>query len=262
MTSELALEMYDEILTSSGPGPTLDTFASASWACLRCLKWEKALALVAELEGSGLLDKGNELVVDLRTHCIAIATCRRCLKWDEAKLVYKKLQQIVAREKFYRGKIDISSVSSLGKGSLAALGLLQHMQEEGLVPDGSSYTTCISACDLEGSFDRAVFLWEKMDSISNSYTPGASATTEEENPRAVLSSVIQAVQNASLLWLGDFFYEEGYRRGIFDHWSAKHKGLVDLHNLTISTAKAAVRHAYLDILGRPGKYLYYWLPLP
>lgn len=52
--------------------------------------------------------------------------------------------------------------------------------------------------------------------------------------------------------MADQVYESGYDLGLYTHWSGTSLNEIDLHNFTLPVARAAVRHFFNDVLGRPG----------
>ena len=172
----------------------------------------------------------------------------------------------------------------------SSLALLRRMREEGLQPDIQTFSSCISACEAAGQWQRALTILQSMidnsggkeseflnlfcfnAAISSCEKGGAWVEALEIYERMIsygglltpnfvtLSSLVLALANAGQKELAESKYIEGVKMKIVNPWRMTIDSMgrsvkaMDLHKFNSALASSAVR-SYLDSLLVKGRHL-------
>lgn len=170
----------------------------------------------------------------------------------------------------------------------ASLALLRRMREEGLQPDIQTFSSCISACEAAGQWQRALTTLQSMidtpgkdeteflnlfcfnAAISSCEKGGAWVEALEIYERMIsyggllkpnfvtLSSLVLALANAGQKELAESKYMEGVKMKIVNPWRKTKDSLgrpvrgMDLHKFNSALASCAVK-SFLDSMLKRGK---------
>ena len=171
----------------------------------------------------------------------------------------------------------------------ASLALLRRMREEGLQPDIQTFSSCISACEAAGQWQRALTILQSMidtspgkdnteflnlfcfnAAISSCEKGGAWVEALEIYERMIsyggllkpnfvtLSSLVLALANAGQKELAESKYKEGVKMKIVNPWrktkdsTGRSVRAMDLHKFNSALARSAVK-SFLDSILKRGK---------
>ena len=308
------LHSSDITSTAIGPGEMdQGALTNAMIACARADRWEEGLNLL-QLYGVKTPRKTNSIsVVALNA---IMAACGRKGRPDVAFSVLNDMERygIKPDERSYRSVVVACNqaehqkrrllASSSGKDKIgnedeaeptfqwweASVALLRRMREDGLQPDIQTFSSCISACEAAGQWQRALAILQSMiDSnpegneakflnlfcfnaaISSCEKGGAWVEALEVYERMIsyggplqpnfvtLSSLVLALANAGQKELADSKYLEGLTKlRIVKPWRTTRDSngdaikAKDLHKFNAAMACSAVR-GFLDPLLKRGE---------
>lgn len=133
---------------------------------MEACEWHQALKLLQEMEGKGI---GPSEVA----YSITIKACGAEGQWRRALDLLEMMRSKKLSINLYVYNAAITAVSkaakqlsksgdSDGKMWMEVIALLHHMQQDGIEPDGFSFSSAISCCGSEGRWKEALVLIEAM----------------------------------------------------------------------------------------------------
>lgn len=193
-----ALRILDQAHRQPGVSPDVYTYTNAIRACAKGHQRSRALALLQVMKDKGLpLDvysytaaieacdwKGAlQLMEEMKekgiepsevTYSVAMKACGQSGKWRIALellgsmrskgipinvYVYNAAITAISKSAKQRGKHSFEHTGDL---SVEVKKLMQEMKNDGIVPDGFTYTTAISCAGQEGRWEEALDFFEQM----------------------------------------------------------------------------------------------------
>jgi pentatricopeptide repeat protein len=161
----------------------LDTYCytAAIEACANAGMWKKALELLGEMEKEGIAP--SEV-----TYSVTITACGNGGEWHKALELVEIMREKSMPINLYVYNAAITAVSKAAKqlsktgqcdGQLwkEAMSLLDHMRNDGIEPDGFSFSSAISCCGSEGRWEEALQLLDLMQNGGPKTRPNKIAYT-------------------------------------------------------------------------------------
>jgi pentatricopeptide repeat domain-containing protein 1 len=186
-------------------GLPLDSYCYT--AAIEACVWQQALKLLNEMEEKGI--EPSEV-----TYSITIKACGAGGQWRKALDLLESMRSKKLPINLYVYNAAITAVSKAAKqlsksgysdGQLwmEVIALLGHMRQDGIEPDGFSFSSAISCCGSEGRWEEALDLIEVMTKGGPKTRPNKICYT------AAISSCGRAGQVDHALRLFDQMKEQG-----------------------------------------------------
>jgi pentatricopeptide repeat domain-containing protein 1 len=191
---EKALTLF-QVVKDKKLNPDAYTYAAAIEACAKAKMWEKALGLVQEMESRGV--NPTEFI-----YSITIQACGAAGQWQKAVELLETMQNKNIPINLYVYNAAITALAKaakkISKGGenhsesgdefssiegeqpafwKRARTLLEQMREDGIEPDGFSYSSAISCCAAEGRWKEALDWIEIMQNSGPRARPNKIAYT-------------------------------------------------------------------------------------
>lgn len=186
-----ALELLDE-MEKNGVTPNAITYSVAITACGNGGQWEKALCLLDKMKGKGLQ-------INLITYNSAITALSKASRRGARKSTKEHAPQRFSVLSDKAEVLDIDEQQLWTK----ALDLLERIKQDGLEPDGFSYSAAISCCGAGGRWKEALALIRTMQSGGPKTRPNKIAYT------AAISACGRSGKHAEALRLFTDMKEQG-----------------------------------------------------
>jgi pentatricopeptide repeat protein len=161
----------------------LDAYAytAAIEACAKASMSRKALELLGEMEGIGIAPSGV-------TYSVAITACGNGGEWEKALGLLDTMRQKNLKINLITYNAAITAISKAAKKTAKNRGqsgklhrtvmrMLDQMREDGIEPDGFSFSAAISCCGSEGHWKEALELMDIMQKGGPRTTPNKIAYT-------------------------------------------------------------------------------------
>mmetsp|Transcript_22893 Transcript_22893/g.72018 ORF Transcript_22893/g.72018 Transcript_22893/m.72018 type:complete len:369 (-) Transcript_22893:77-1183(-) len=249
-------------------------------ACEKGQRWMEALALMCGMRDgnsrSAQPEDGRALEPDVITHNAVISACAKGEHWRKALKVFQDMRLWGVRPSTVTCNAALSACER-GHAWQSALGLLQQMWRRGPKPDVISFSAAISACEHGQQWSKAVGLfrhmatrrvkpnaiacsaaistcgearwWAEALSLLSSmedWRQGETTGPDESCPAARASSwemcerTVRVLLAAGHLPEGMALFREAVERGLVDVRHEWESGVLDLHDLSLEAAEAAV----------------------
>lgn len=142
-------------------------YTAAIEACAKARMWQKALALLTEMEDQGI--DPTEV-----TFSVTITACGNGGQWQRALDLLDTMRSRKMKINLITYNAAITAVSKAAKHSAKSSScdnqlwplikrLLDQMRSDGIEPDGFSFSAAISCCGAEGRWEEALHLLELME---------------------------------------------------------------------------------------------------
>ncbi|CAN0017357.1 unnamed protein product [Scytosiphon promiscuus] len=228
-------------------------------------EWEEASKALQAIRDEGMKPS-------MAVHMSVISVCRRALQWDLSSKVYSEMidAHLGDSESFFERMACDDFEDQSNHVFARACGIVVHMmRSNGVQPNNGTYRALLQYCKDEGSWEAAILLLEHSKRTQTGLNLFSFdlliATVAEQGFREVSTmlyelGVVEAKKTVAKQQQQTLLEREGSGGSVagaveWPGWPlrvfAKGALVLELHDLTLSTALATVQVALLDVVRRP-----------